>query len=192
MIWWFNPELIMNSSWTAHIGYIWIQSACIHCPTWNMDCTIKQKELWIKRLYTEIYLLLFLWFKFRGHFSSSSSNSWDALGLVLIQPELLVWAAYRLNRQEKREREGKRKEIERERGSGLLKNSCLCQLTPFSAQQGSGFDTSHSEKKMQIIFLHNMERIYPVNDQISGQTINNIAKIDSNLGGSDSRTMFFI
>lgn len=115
MIWWFNPELIMNSSWTAHIGYIWIQSACIHCPTWNMDCTIKQKEVWIKRLYTEIYLLLFLWFKFRGHFSSSSSNSWDALGLVLIQPELLVWAAYRLNRQEKREREGKRKEIERER-----------------------------------------------------------------------------
>lgn len=83
-------------------------------------------------------LLLSIWY------SATSSRSWwnsgDAARLVRMQPGLLVHAAYRLNRQEKRERE-------RKGGRKLLKNSCLCQLCLFAAQQGPAFDTSHLRKK---------------------------------------------
>lgn len=82
--------------------------------------------------------LLSIWYS--GTSSRSWWNSGDAARLVRMQPGLLVHAAYRLNRQEKRERE-------RKGGRKLLKNSCLCQLCLFAAQQGPAFDTSHLRKK---------------------------------------------
>jgi len=86
--------------------------------------------------------LLSIWYS--GTSSRSWRNSGDAASSASSHA---AWASR--PRSVSTEPTGKERKREREREGGrkLLKNSCLCQLCLFAAQQGPAFDTSHLQKK---------------------------------------------